>query len=46
VGIGKVMKVDRVVYNVFVEPQWTVLHNGTGQPVMQIFAGVNVQITQ
>ena len=46
VGIGKVTKVDRVVYNVFLEPQWTILHYGTGQPALQIFAGVNVQITK
>ncbi len=44
VGIGKIVKIEKVVYNVFLEPQWTVLHNGVGQPAMQVFAGINIQI--
>ena len=46
VGVGKIVKVKQVVYNMFIEPQWTFLHYGTGQPAMQIFAGLNIQFTK
>lgn len=46
VGIGRISKVERIVYNMFIEPQWTILHYGTGQPGLQIFAGINIQITK
>lgn len=42
-GIGKVIKTDRIVYNIFIEPQYTVLHSGVGQPAFQIFVGLNLQ---
>ncbi len=42
-GIGKVMKAGNVVYNMFLEPQFTFLHNGTGQPKVQLFAGLHLQ---
>jgi hypothetical protein len=42
-GIGKVLKTERVVYNIFIEPQFTVLHSGVGQPAFQIFTGLNMQ---
>jgi len=42
-GIGKVVKVDKTVFNIFIEPQFTILHNGVGQPALQIFTGVNMQ---
>lgn len=42
-GIGKVTKVDKTVFNIFVEPQFTILHNGVGQPALQIFTGLNMQ---
>lgn len=42
-GVGKVTKLDRAVMNTFVEPQWTVAHEGDGQPDWGIFAGVNFQ---
>jgi hypothetical protein len=42
-GIGKVLKVGNQVYNMFIEPQYTVLHDGIGQPELQIFGGVNIQ---
>jgi hypothetical protein len=32
-----------VTVNVFAEPQWTVAHDGAGQPKFQVFAGVNLQ---
>ena len=43
VGIGKVLKSERVVYNLFIEPQFTMAHQGAGQPAFQIFTGVNLQ---
>lgn len=42
-GIGKVVKVGNVVFNIFAEPQFTVLHEGVGQPEFQIFFGLNTQ---
>lgn len=42
-GIGKVVKSGRTVFNMFIEPQFTVLHDGAGQPELQIFAGLNMQ---
>lgn len=41
-GIGKVIKVKRTIFNCFVEPQYTMLHNGI-QPQLQIFTGINLQ---
>lgn len=43
-GAGKIWKTKKgTVVNVFVEPQWTVLHEGDGQPQYQTFVGVNFQ---
>jgi hypothetical protein len=42
-GIGKVVKSDNTVFNMFIEPQFTILHDGVGQPELQIFAGLNLQ---
>jgi len=43
-GIGKVIPLnDKVTMNAFVEPQYTVLSEGIGNPEWQIFAGVNFQ---
>jgi hypothetical protein len=42
-GVGKVFRSGRAVLNAFLEPQWTVLHDGIGQPAFQLFAGLNVQ---
>jgi hypothetical protein len=41
-GIGKVVKVGNTVFNLFVEPQYSLLHQGT-QPQLQIFTGINLQ---
>jgi hypothetical protein len=41
-GIGKVVKSDNTVFNLFIEPQYTILHYGT-QPQFQLFAGINLQ---
>jgi hypothetical protein len=43
VGIGQVIKRKKVVYNLFIEPQFSVLDDGPGQPKWQIFCGFNMQ---
>ena len=45
VGIGKVLKVNKTVFNIFVEPQYSILHKGT-QPQLQIFTGLNMQFAK
>lgn len=43
-GLGKVwIAGGGTTVNAFVEPQWTVAHDGAGQPKFQVFAGVNLQ---
>lgn len=43
IGIGHVSNVGGVVINAFVEPQYTVLSHGSGQPLFQVFSGINFQ---
>ena len=43
VGLGKVLKAGNTIYNLFLEPQYSILHNGTGQPKIQIFVGLHFQ---
>ncbi|MNG40054.1 hypothetical protein D3C84_1284710 [compost metagenome] len=43
VGIGQVIKRGQTVYNLFVEPQWSVADKGLGQPKWQVFFGLNMQ---
>jgi len=42
-GIGQVVKVNKTVFNIFIEPQFTILHSGVGQPAFQIYTGCNMQ---
>ena len=43
-GVGKVIATSEgTTINIYAEPQWTVAHEGTGQPKFQVFAGVTVQ---
>lgn len=42
-GVGKVWKPSTTTWNVFVEPQWTLAHDGDGVPEFQIYAGLNLQ---
>ena len=43
-GLGKVWKMKSgTVLNLFVEPQWTVAHEGDGLPQFQTFLGLNMQ---
>jgi hypothetical protein len=41
--VGKVVKAGRTVFNVFIEPQFTMVHWGAGQPEFQVFTGINMQ---
>ncbi|MDR3503236.1 MAG: hypothetical protein P4L79_11720 [Legionella sp.] len=42
-GAGKVIKSGKTVYNLFIEPQFSVSTKGIAQPTTQIFAGFNMQ---
>lgn len=43
-GAGRVIKTDRAVVNIFAEPQYTVAHEGDGQPVKwSVYTGLNFQ---
>jgi hypothetical protein len=44
-GIGQVIRKGKIVFNLFVEPQYSVAWRGSGQPDWQIFAGFNMQFT-
>lgn len=43
VGIGQVIKRGKTVFNIFVEPQWSVADKGPGQPKWQVYVGLNMQ---
>lgn len=45
-GVGQVVKVGNTVFNFFIEPQFTVLQEGPGQPDFQIFVGFNTQFIE
>lgn len=45
IGVGKVGRVGSSVVNFFLEPQFTFLSHGPGQPLLQIFSGINTQFT-
>jgi len=38
-----VVRIGHTVLNFFIEPQYTILENGPGQPRFQLFSAVNVQ---
>jgi hypothetical protein len=42
-GIGKVFKSGKTVYNAFIEPQFSIMTKGPGQPEFQLFMGFNMQ---
>ncbi len=42
-GIGKVIKADKAIFNIFAEPQYSVASQGIGQPKFQLFIGFNTQ---
>ncbi|UVE16041.1 hypothetical protein NVV93_10280 [Pseudomonas sp. LS44] len=43
-GVGKATKIGHNIYNAFIEPQWTVDHQGAGLPQFTVFAGVNITL--
>jgi len=45
-GIGQVIKRGKTVYNVFVEPQFSIADRGPGQPEWQIFFALNLQFLE
>ncbi len=42
-GIGQVLKARAAIFNIFIEPQYSVLQYGIGQPKVQLFVGFNTQ---
>ncbi len=42
-GAGRVIKTEKAVVNMFVEPQYYVAHEGDGQPKWGVFGGINFQ---
>lgn len=42
-GAGKIIRKDNLVFNLFVEPQYTVYQSGVNVPRTQIFIGINTQ---
>lgn len=42
-GIGQVIPREKIVFNVFVEPQVSIMDKGAGWPKWQIFVGLNTQ---
>lgn len=43
VGVGQVIKRNKTVYNMFIEPQFSIADRGPGQPEWQVFVGLNLQ---
>ena len=43
IGYGKIFKREKVTYNLFVEPQWSVADKGAGWAKWQVFFGFNMQ---
>lgn len=42
-GIGKILKQKKTVYNFYIEPQFTVAHEGSFEPQTQVLMGLNIQ---
>ena len=43
IGFGQVIPRGKTVYNIFVEPQWSIADKGPGWPEWQVFVGFNMQ---
>jgi hypothetical protein len=46
IGGGKVWKAGTTILNAFIEPQWTVAHDGGGLPQFAVFAGLNLTFSK
>ena len=42
-GAGKVIPTEKVIFNLFIEPQFAIALRGVGQPAVQVFGGLNMQ---
>lgn len=42
-GIGRVFKTDKAIYNLFIEPQYSTADEGDGIAKWQVFTGFNMQ---
>ena len=42
-GFGRVVPTKKIVFNFFVEPQFTILSKGAGQPEFQLYMAINMQ---
>ncbi|WP_313534276.1 hypothetical protein [Haematobacter sp.] len=46
-GAGRVIPISRTTtINLFIEPQYTLWHEGPAQPKWQVFAGINIQLSR
>jgi hypothetical protein len=43
IGLGKVVPVDKIVFNIFLETQFAIYNKGGGQPIFTLFGGINMQ---
>lgn len=43
IRVGKVFKRNDTVFNLFIEPQWSVYDRGDGQPKKQVYFALNMQ---
>lgn len=43
VGVGKVIPKEKIIFNLYIEPQFGIAVRGIGQPNVQILAGINMQ---
>jgi len=41
--LGKVVKAGNTVFNLFIEPQFTMMHWGSGRPELQVMTALNMQ---
>jgi len=42
-GIGQVIPTPKAVFNLFIEPQWSMAGEGPGWPEWQVFVGLSTQ---
>ena len=45
-GIGKVVKVDRILFNIFIESQFAMYNKGDGLPLFTLFGAINMQFAK
>jgi hypothetical protein len=45
-GLGKVVPAGNKVFNLWIEPQYTIVSRGAAQPELQIFVGFNTQFVK